>query len=86
MKTETGVMVMKDGKGWGKLYDDGRHHEDGWVEPEEADIHNPDYCRKVTDAFSQFTLGRYREQLVGAKLVRVMRLSAVAAIEVVSDA
>lgn len=49
MKTEVGVMLMKDGKAWGIIYQDGHSTCYGWMAPEEAPIHNPKYCKKPTD-------------------------------------
>ena len=48
MKIERGVMVMKDGKAWGISYDDGRSKSYGWIDPEDAPIHNPKHCKSVT--------------------------------------
>lgn len=44
MKIETGVMVMKDGKAWGIIYEDGRSTSYGWMAPENAPIHDPEFC------------------------------------------
>lgn len=49
MKIERGVMVMKDGKAWGIVYEDGRSTSYGWMDPESAPIHDPRYCKKPTD-------------------------------------
>ena len=49
MKVEKGVMVMKDGKAWGKTYADGQSTSYGWMDAEDAPIHDPKYCTKVTD-------------------------------------
>ena len=48
-KTERGVMLMKDLKAWGVVYEDGRSHEEGWVEPVNAEIYDPKYCKKPSD-------------------------------------
>lgn len=50
VKIETGVMIMKNGKAWGVTYEDARFTEYGWVDPEIAQIHDPAYCRKPSDA------------------------------------
>ena len=48
-KVEKGVMVMKDGKAWGVTYKDGHSTSYGWKDAESAPIHNPEFCKKVTD-------------------------------------
>jgi len=49
MKIERGVMVMKGGKAWGVTYEDGHSTSYGWMDPEDAPIHDPKYCKKPTD-------------------------------------
>ena len=49
MKIEKGVMVMKDGKAWGITYEDGRSTAYGWIAPEDAPIHNPEFCKNPED-------------------------------------
>ena len=44
MKVEKGVMVMLDGLAWGITYEDGQCTVYGWMSPDDAPIHNPDYC------------------------------------------
>jgi hypothetical protein len=46
VKIERGVMVMKDGKAWGVLYEDGHSTLYGWMDPESAPIHDPRYLEK----------------------------------------
>ena len=46
MKQEIGVQVMKDGKAWGTVYEDGHSCCYGWMSPDEAPIHNPKFTRK----------------------------------------
>lgn len=48
MKTETGVMVIKNGKGWGVVYKDAQSTCYGWVDLENTGIYNPKYCKKPT--------------------------------------
>ena len=48
-KIERGVMVMKDGKAWGCAYSDGHSTLYGWMNPEDAKIHNPEFCKKPSD-------------------------------------
>ena len=49
MKIETGVMIMKDGKAWGVTYEDGHSTSYGWINPEDAPIHDPEFCKKPAD-------------------------------------
>jgi len=48
-KVESGVMIMKDGKGWGITREDGHSTSYGWMDAEDAPIHDPKYCTKTTD-------------------------------------
>ena len=75
MKTETGVMVMKDGKGWGIVYEDGRSTSYGWMDPEDAPIHDPDSCTKTTDV--TWKDSHHTEELLTGKLVSVERTTKV---------
>ena len=70
-KIETGVMVMKDGKAWGKTYDDGHATSYGWMSPCDAPIHDPRYCRKTTDL--TYTGSQYTKELEAGKIVHVTR-------------
>ena len=66
-KIETGVMIMKDGKAWGVVWEDRREGICyGWVEPTEGIIHNI-----KTDDIDKYT--SYTKQLENAKLVNVER-------------
>ena len=49
MKIERGVMVMKDGKAWGITYEDGHITSYGWMDPESAPIHKPEFCKNPED-------------------------------------
>lgn len=49
MKIEKGVMVIKDGKGWGITYQDGQSTSYGWVPLEDAYLADHRYCKKPTD-------------------------------------
>ena len=73
MKTETGVMIMKDGKAWGITYEDGHTTSYGWMDPQLAPIHNPEYCKKPTDALCR-TSQYYSNELEGARVVPVRRV------------
>lgn len=71
MKIERGVMVMKNGKAWGIIYEDGHSTSYGWMPPEDAPMHDPKYCKKPTDV----THGKshYVEELATATLEFVER-------------
>lgn len=71
MKIETGVMAIKDGKGWGNIYNDGHSSEDGWVDIEDAEIADPKYCTETT-GFT-YPKSQYVSELRKGKLVRVER-------------
>ena len=75
MKVECGVMVMKNGKAWGKTYEDGHSTSYGWVDPESAPIHNPKYCTKPTDV--TWSGSHYLNELETGKLVEVERVTEV---------
>ena len=71
MKIETGVMVIKNGKGWGLVYKDAQSTCYGWVDLENADIRDPEYCKKPTDVTWE---GSYdTKELLTAELVYVKR-------------
>ena len=71
MKIETGVMVMKNGKAWGIDYADGQCTSYGWIAPEDAPIHNPEYCKTPTSLTHKGSI--YIEELATAELVPVER-------------
>jgi hypothetical protein len=71
MKIETGVMVMKDGKAWGIAYEDGLSVSYGWIPPEDAQIHNPEFCKRPEDV--TFDGSPYIAELRTGKLVHVER-------------
>lgn len=75
MKVEEGVMVMKDGKGWGVIYEDSRSVVYGWVDPEYAIILDPKFCRKPTDA--TFWGSPDRKELKTGRVARVRRTTEV---------
>ena len=76
MKIETGVMVMKDGKAWGITYEDGQSTAYGWVAPEDAQIHNPEFFKRPEDA--TYRDSHYIAELRTGKLVYVERRTEVA--------
>ena len=71
MKVETGVMVMKDGKAWGTVYADGHSTSYGWIAPEDAQLHNPKFCKKPEDV--TYRDSPYIAKLRTGKLVHVER-------------
>lgn len=79
-KVESGVMVMKDGKAWGIEYEDGQCTSYNWIDPVDADIHNPEFCTKTTDVTSHHHPD-YIEKLKTGKLVKVTRTIAVKVVE-----
>jgi hypothetical protein len=75
MKTEEGVMVMKNGKAWGTEYADGHSTSYGWIAAEDAPIHDPKYCTKATDVTHRGS--RYYDELLTGTLVKVKRTTLV---------
>ncbi len=74
-KIERGVMVMKDGKAWGIVYEDGHSTAYGWMPPAGAPIHDPEYYKQPTDVTYP---GSYLiPQLLTGKLVAVERVTEV---------
>lgn len=71
MKIERGVMLMKNGKAWGVVYEDGHSTSYGWMEPESAPIHNPEFCKKPTDV--TYRDSPYVKELNTGELVMVER-------------
>lgn len=71
MKIEKGVMAVKDGKAWGIVYEDGHCTEYGWIDIEDAPIHDPKYCKKTTDIVNERS--HYIKELLTASLVHVER-------------
>ena len=69
--TEEGVIVTKDGKGWGETYSDGHSTEYGWMDINEAPIHNPRYCKRTTSV--TYENSPYTKELESAELVKVKR-------------
>ena len=80
MKVERGVMVMKDGKAWGLIYDDGHSTHHGWMDPEDAPIHDPVFCKSPTDV--TWSGSPYIKELMTAKLVEVERITGVKVLRV----
>jgi len=75
MKIEKGVMVMKDGKAWGVVYQDGRETNYGWVQLEDAPIHDPRFCKRPEDV--TYEGSHYTAELRTGKVVNVERRTTV---------
>jgi hypothetical protein len=74
-RVEEGVMIMKNGKAWGKTYFDGQATEYGWMAPERAPIHDPRFCTETTDVVH---MNSYLiPELQTGKLVKVRRTTTV---------
>lgn len=75
MKTETGVMVIKDGNAWGIAYNDGRSTSYWWVNIEDGEIKDPKYYKKPED----FTYkgSDYIDELSKGKVLLVERTTKV---------
>jgi hypothetical protein len=70
-KVESGVMVMKDGKAWGLVYKDGQSTAYGWMDPVDAPIRDPRFCKEPTDV--TYANSCYWSDLKTARLVKVTR-------------
>jgi len=75
MKVEEGVMVVKDGKAWGVVWEDGYSTSYGWMDIESAPIHDPQFCLRTTDITYQGS--HYIPELLTGKLVKVRRTTTV---------
>lgn len=73
MIIKAGVMIVKDGKGWGVKYSDGYDTSYGWVDFDNAKIYDPRHLQKPEDAASSASSDVY--ELVSAKLVPVERIT-----------
>lgn len=74
-----GVMVMKDGKGWGIEYQDGQVTAYGWIDPVDAEISDPRYCKRPESL--TYKGSPHRRELAKGKLVRVRRVTRIEIIE-----
>jgi len=70
-KIERGVMVMKNGKAWGIEYEDGRETMYGWMNPVDAPIHDPQFCKNPLDV--TYENSPHITELSTAQLVAVER-------------
>lgn len=68
-------MIMKDGKAWGVTYADGQCTVYGWVDPCEADIHDPIFLEDPTWATYQGS--PYVKELAQGQIVPVKRTTTV---------
>lgn len=75
MKIESGVMVMKNGLAWGKCYSDGHSTAFGWVNPENAELHNPKYLTRPEHLTYSGSI--YEDELRTGKIVHVERVTTV---------
>ncbi len=75
MKIEKGVLVMKNGKAWGIVYEDGQSTAYGWVDPVDGRMSDPEYCKHPTDV--TYSGSPYYEELLSGKLVSVERITKV---------
>ena len=71
MKVERGVMVIKDGKAWGQTYSDGKYTDYGWMDLEDAPIHDPKYVKSPSSV--TWLDSPYLEELESAEIVHVRR-------------
>jgi len=63
--------LMKDGKAWGVAWEDGHSTSYGWIAPEDAPIHNPEFCKRPEDV--TYKNSHYVEELRAGKVVHVER-------------
>lgn len=82
MFVEEGVMILKNGKAWGIVFRDGKCTAYGWVDIEKSEIHDPRYCKKVTDVTS--TGSMYIDELLTGTLTHVRRTVNVEVLEPVN--
>ena len=74
-KIVKGVMVVKDGKGWGVTCKYGDFLDHGWVDLDYADIHEPEFCNDITDL--TYEGGPYIDEIKRGKLVHVTKTTTV---------
>ena len=75
MKTETGVMLVKDGRAWGTAYEDGHSRDFGWVSLESANIYNPKFCKAPTDVV--YSGSPDTAEVLTGKITRARRVTTV---------
>ena len=76
-RVEEGVMVMKDGKAWGCLYEDGRSTEYGWMGPagKKVILSDGEFVTAPTDF--TYASSHYFNELKTGKIVKVKRITIV---------
>lgn len=80
MKTEKGVMLMKGEQlAWGIVYEDGRSTSYGWIPPENAPIHDPRFCKKLSDI--TYRGNHNMSEMKKGKLVHVVRTTKVSVVK-----
>jgi hypothetical protein len=87
MRIKRGVMLIKDGMGWGKVYEDSystswgsaSHNRSkiryGWMPIEDASIHDPRYCTKPSDV--TYSGDHNLPEIRKGKLVKVVKRTTV---------
>lgn len=75
MKIERGVMVVKNGKAWGKVCSDGHSTQYGWMPIEDATIHNAKYCKIPADV--TYKESHYIKELLNSEIKNVIRTTIV---------
>ena len=73
VKVEVGVMLMKNGKAWGNIFNDGKSSASGWVNKQYAPIHDPKYTTCPSDLTYKYS--RYIDELNTGTLVPVKRIT-----------
>ena len=79
MKVEVGVQLMKDGLAWGETWNDAYLTSYGWIDPADAPIHDPRYCKLPTDVVYEGS--HYTAELRKGTLIRVRRTTIVEQLE-----
>jgi len=70
-----GVMLMKGDKAWGVVYEDGHSTSYGWIIPEFAPIHDPEFCKRPEDV--TYPGDRNLKEIKTGKLVHVKRTTTI---------
>ena len=74
-------MIVKDGKAWGKVHEDGQMRIYGWVDIEDAIMHDPEHCKTPSDA--TYPGSPYIDELMNGKIVLVERITNVNILDIV---
>ena len=70
-KEETGIMIVKNGKGWAVTREDGHFTEHGWVNLTDATLYKSGYITKPTDVTYEGSPDT--KELIDAKVVYVKK-------------